>query len=111
VGQWDDSDMLINRVPVRRRPRSRSMVALALVALAYTPALVLRSAASQHVPAARRCAAPRGQQRSISISTEKLQLGDGQVANRHTSTPRALPPPRRDQHHHYHHHRAHPPTT
>ena len=69
------------------------LVALAL-SLGYKP--TVRSAARQHVAArqhaaARRCAAPRGQQRSISISTEKLQLGDGQVA---TTTP----PP----HHHHH---------
>ena len=76
--------------------------ALVALSLAYTPALVVRSAASQHVAAshhfaARRCAAPRGQQRSISISTEKLQLGDGQVATATTPPPHITtttsPPP------------------
>eukprot|EP00964_Phaeocystis_antarctica_P100454 scaffold66079_cov60-Phaeocystis_antarctica.AAC.5 len=82
--------------------------ALVALSLAYTPALVVRSAASQHVAAshhfaARRCAAPRGQQRSISISTEKLQLGDGQVATATTPPPHITtttsPPPCHDHRH------------
>ena len=66
------------------------MAALVALCLAYTPALAVRSAASQHLggqmrgpapaaPAARRCAAPRQQQRQVSLSTEKLRLDDNQV--------------------------------